>query len=115
MSNTQRKENQSPTHQCILGRSLGELQFGVANLEKWPTRVGRNVGILGLRAPGPKNPYANEFILKKMLDNKVIPDAAFSMSVDGNGKGAITFGGYDTKKFAGPLETFPFASQTSNQ
>ncbi|KAH0594330.1 hypothetical protein MHUMG1_07678 [Metarhizium humberi] len=98
----------------IKGRSLGELQFGVANLEKWPTRVGRNVGILGLRAPGPKNSYANEFILKKMLDNKVISDAAFSMSVDGNGKGAITFGGYDTKKFAGPLETFPFASQTSN-
>lgn len=50
-----------------------------------------------------------------MLDNKVISDAAFSMSVDEKGKGAITFGGYDTKKFAGPLEKFPFASQTSNQ
>ncbi|KIE01415.1 Peptidase aspartic, partial [Metarhizium majus ARSEF 297] len=97
----------------VKGRSLGELQFGVANLEKWPTSVGRNVGILGLRAPGPKNSYANEFILKKMLDNKVISDAAFSMSVDEKGKGAITLGGYDTKKFAGPLDKFPFASPTS--
>ncbi|KAG8408726.1 hypothetical protein J3458_019743 [Metarhizium acridum] len=96
------------------GQSLGEMQFGVANLQG-PTKIGRVVGILGLREPIPKNPYASEFILKKMLDSKVISDAAFSMSVDENGKGAITFGGYDTKKFAGPLEKFPFASQTSNK
>ncbi|KHN94043.1 Peptidase aspartic [Metarhizium album ARSEF 1941] len=90
----------------IGGRPLGEIYFGVCNVDKPPTSLGRHVGILGL-APGKNK---DQFIIQKMLDQNIVDDGSFSMGVDEQGEGAIIFGGYDTRRFSGPLEKFPLHS-----
>lgn len=72
----------------------------------------RNVGTLGLLEIQSSG-FAKDHIVQKMLENKLIASRSISMNVDEQGKGAITFGGYDTKKFSGPLEKFPFSSSYS--
>ncbi|KAG8408308.1 hypothetical protein J3459_017913 [Metarhizium acridum] len=86
----------------IGGTSLGSMQFGVGNLSSPHTSLGRNVGIMGLLP----NPKVKDFILDKLLEKNLVKSRTFSFSLREKGKGALSFGGYDTSKFSGPLEKF---------
>lgn len=63
----------------------------------------------------PTDRWADDFILKKLLDQKVTKSRAFSAGVRTKGRGALTFGGYDTAKFSGPLEKLPMKPHKHNQ
>ncbi|KAK2594853.1 hypothetical protein QQS21_007441 [Conoideocrella luteorostrata] len=56
----------------------------------------------------------SEFILTKLRDKKLVKSRAFSMGLRDKGQGALTFGGYDTSKFSGPLETIPLKRKPAN-
>ncbi|KID84321.1 secreted aspartic proteinase [Metarhizium guizhouense ARSEF 977] len=85
------------------GTSLDRMKFGVGNLTAPHTNLGRLVGVMGL-IPDPK---VEDFILDKVLEKNLVKSRAFSLGLREKGKGALAFGGYDTKKFSGPLEKFP--------
>lgn len=53
------------------------------------------------------DPKVEDFILDKVLEKKLVKSRAFSLGVREKGKGGLAFGGYDTKKFSGPLEKLP--------
>jgi len=86
------------------GITLGKVQFGVARLSQ-----DLNQGILGLGFGSGQNLKYNNFV-DELLAQNVTRSRAFSValgSVEANNGGIITFGGVDTKKFAGPLAALP--------
>ncbi|KJK76295.1 hypothetical protein H634G_08355 [Metarhizium anisopliae BRIP 53293] len=85
------------------GSSLDRMKFGVGNLTAPHTSLGRLVGVMGL-IPDPK---VEDFILDKVLEKNLVKSRAFSLGVREKGQGGLAFGGYDTKKFSGPLEKLP--------
>lgn len=87
------------------------MTFGVGDLSHPFTSLGRDVGIMGLR-PDPK---VDDFILDKLLAKKLVKSRAFSFSLREKGKGALSFGGYDTSKFSGPLEKLAIQPNKNNQ
>lgn len=98
----------------LLGVSMGPIKFGVGDLTNPSTRLGRVVGTMGLLPP--TDAKSNEdFILKKLLDKKLVKSRAFSIALRNKGQGALTFGGYDTSKFSGPLEKFAIQPTPAKQ
>ncbi|KAM3436030.1 hypothetical protein MY4824_004508 [Beauveria thailandica] len=90
----------------IGGRSMG-LNFGVGNMNSPRTTLGRIVGVMGLRPPRATRDGNTDFVPQKLLDEKITKTLAFSMALREKGQGMLTFGGYDTSKFSGPLEKLP--------
>ncbi|KAK2598056.1 hypothetical protein QQS21_005833 [Conoideocrella luteorostrata] len=95
----------------ICGKSLGRSRIGVADLSK--SKLSRHVGTLGLLTPPPGN-WTDDFILTRLLSQKLVKSRAFSAGVRKKGRGTLTFGGYDTAKFSGPLEKLPMLKHDNN-
>lgn len=95
------------------GKSLGRLRLGVGNLSE--SKLGREVGVLGLLKPKRDDGWAEDFILKRLLDQKHVKSRAFSTGVRTKGHGSLIFGGYDTAKFSGPLEKLPMKPSDDNR
>ncbi|KAM3449599.1 hypothetical protein MY3296_006819 [Beauveria thailandica] len=96
-----------------LGTAMG-LNFGVGNMNSPHTTVGRIVGVMGLRPPVATRDKNTDFVPQKLLHKKITKTRAFSMALREKGQGVLTFGGYDTSKFSGPLEKLPILPNKSN-
>ncbi|KAM3425898.1 hypothetical protein NHJ13734_009828 [Beauveria thailandica] len=96
-----------------LGTAMG-LNFGVGNMNSPHTTVGRIVGVMGLRPPVATRDKNTDFVPQKLLDKKITKTRAFSMALREKGQGVLTFGGYDTSKFSGPLEKLPILPNKRN-
>ncbi|KAK2592408.1 hypothetical protein QQS21_009891 [Conoideocrella luteorostrata] len=96
----------------IGGSLISNMTFGIGNMSHPRTRVSRYVGTMGLLPSSDQEDP--EFILTKLRDKKLVKSRAFSIGLREKGKGALTFGGYDTSKFSGPLEKFSMVSNAFN-
>ncbi|KAF1730512.1 putative aspartic-type endopeptidase opsB [Beauveria bassiana] len=89
------------------GKSLGQLAFGIGNMTSPHTTLGRTIGVMGLLPAPPHSKDSTDFVPQMLLDKKITKTRAFGMALRENGQGLLTFGGYDTSKFSGPLEKLP--------
>ncbi|EGX88264.1 candidapepsin-4 precursor [Cordyceps militaris CM01] len=96
------------------GKSLGNLTMGLGDLTKPGDKLSRQVGVIGL-VPSENSADPKSFILERLLDQNLVKSKMFSIGVRKHGHGALTFGGYDTSKFSGPLEKLPMVRSRSNQ
>ncbi|KAK2593675.1 hypothetical protein QQS21_008618 [Conoideocrella luteorostrata] len=91
------------------GVSLGNMSFGIANMKHRLSYLSRNVGTMGLTI-GETNDGS---VLAKLKEKHLVKNRAYSMALRKKDQGAVTFGGYDTSKFSGPLEMFAIEDQAA--
>ncbi|KAM3539400.1 hypothetical protein ARSEF1564_007692 [Beauveria bassiana] len=96
------------------GKSLGKLNFGVGDMTSRYTRLGRIVGVIGLLPAPPGRKGSTDSVPQMLLNKKVTKSSAFGMALRQKGRGQLTFGGYDTSKFSGPLEKLPILPNGKN-
>lgn len=78
------------------------------------TRLGRIVGVIGLLPAPPGRKGSTDSVPQMLLNKKVTKSSAFGMALRQKGRGQLTFGGYDTSKFSGPLEKLPILPNGKN-
>ncbi|OAA35902.1 secreted aspartic proteinase [Metarhizium rileyi] len=89
----------------IEGQAVGKMIVGLVDLRRPQNKLGRIIGVLPLK---PSSIGGNEvFLPKKLLNEGITRSTAFGLCAREQGRGALTFGGYDTSKFSGPLEKLP--------